>query len=56
MKRDGISESQVRARMSKQWLQAKKIALADFQLDNNEERLLFPQIFAIHQQLLNNAI
>ena len=56
MKRDGVSESQVRARMSKQWQQSKKTALADFQLNNNEERLLVPQILAIHQQLLNDAI
>ena len=56
MKRDGVSESQVRARMSKQWQQSKKIALADFQLINNDEQLLVPQILAIHQQLLNNAI
>ena len=56
MNRDGVSETQVRARMSKQWQQSKKTALADFHLNNNEERLLVPQILAIHQQLLNNAI
>ena len=56
MKRDGVTESQVLARMSKQWVQIKKIALADFQLNNNEERLLVPQILTIHQKLLNNAI
>ena len=45
MQRDNVTESQVLERMSKQWEQSRKIALADFHIINDEKQLLIPQSF-----------
>ena len=44
MQRDGSSEEEVRARMSKQWTDAQKIPLADFILNNDEKEPLLSQV------------
>lgn len=54
--RDGVSEDKVHERMEKQWQQSRKIKLAHFHVLNDEEQLSTPQIVAIHQQLLEQAI
>lgn len=54
--RDGVTESQVLERMSKQWEQSRKIELANFHVINDEKQLLTPQIVAIHQQILEQSI
>lgn len=53
MQRDDVKESDVRARMDKQWPEEKKIALADYLIDNSGDRLLLPQVLSVHRQLLN---
>jgi len=52
MVRDGIRKMEVEQRRSNQWGQAKKIGLADFIIENNEEELLIPQVLKIHQTLM----
>ena len=52
MQRDDVTESQVLKRMSKQWKQSQKIALAHFHIINDEKQLLIPQILEVHSLLL----
>ncbi len=53
MERDHISEEQVRARMRGQLPEADKVNLADFIIVNDGSELLLPQVWAIHQRLLD---
>ena len=56
MQRDGITESQVLERMSKQWDQSRKIELADFHIVNDEKQLLIPQVLEVHSLLLKQSV
>ena len=56
MQRDGITESQVLERMSKQWEQSRKIELADFHIVNDEKQLLVPQVLEVHSLLLKQFV
>ena len=56
MQRDGITESQVLDRMSKQWEQSRKIELAHFHILNNEKQLLIPQVLEVHSLLLKQSV
>jgi dephospho-CoA kinase len=49
--RDQASETQIRDRMSQQWSDHKKRPYADFQVENDEQDLLIPQILEIHHSL-----
>lgn len=51
MKRDNITEEQVKQRMKNQWTDAEKMKLSDFVIYNDETQLLIPQILAIHEKL-----
>lgn len=51
MERDGVSEAAVRARMARQWPEAKKLELADYRIENDGQHLLIPQVLSIHRQL-----
>ena len=51
MERDGASESEVRARMSRQWSDERKRELAGFEIVNDGQRALIPQIMELHNQL-----
>ncbi len=51
MERDGVSEADVRARMARQWPEARKVDQADFVIDNDGEHALVPQVLAIHRTL-----
>lgn len=52
MERDKISREAVLKRMSAQVNEELKMRLCDFVLHNNEQRLLIPQVIALHEQLL----
>ena len=52
IKRDHITEAEVRLRMNKQLSDEEKEKLADFILYNNEEQLLVTQILTLHEKLL----
>jgi dephospho-CoA kinase len=51
LERDGVSESEVRARMARQMPEEEKIKLADFIIDNSSNQLILPQILSIVQTL-----
>jgi len=51
MKRDGSDTKKVRERMVKQWPDAEKRKLASFELLNNNQDLIIPQIIKIDENL-----
>ncbi|MEX2588670.1 MAG: dephospho-CoA kinase [Chitinophagales bacterium] len=55
MKRDTVSEKEVRARMDKQWPQTHKNELADFIIHNDGENTLIPQVRELHKQFIEMA-
>ena len=55
IKRDKVSEKEVKARMNKQWDAALKVQKADFVIDNSEKAELIPQVRAIQQKLIKLA-
>ncbi|HPE35189.1 MAG TPA: dephospho-CoA kinase [Bacteroidales bacterium] len=52
MKRDQTTRAEVLHRMSRQWSDERKIPLADFIIHNNDNDLLLPQVYDVHQRLL----
>jgi dephospho-CoA kinase len=52
IKRDHITEAEVKLRMNKQLSDEEKEKQSDFILYNNEEQLLVTQILALHEKLL----
>lgn len=52
MKRDGVSEAQVLARMDKQFSDEKKEQMANYMIDNTAHQSVIMQVLALHQQLL----
>lgn len=55
MERDGITETEVRARLKNQLPQEEKVALADYLIENDGDKMLVPQVWAVHQKLLSRA-
>ncbi len=53
IKRDGITEKEVLARIKNQWSDIKKIKNADYVIKNYNSFLVIPQVLKIHQELLN---
>ncbi len=53
MKRDGVTEMQVKARMNKQFTDKQKLKMADYFIENNENHSLILQVLALHQQFLS---
>jgi dephospho-CoA kinase len=53
MKRDGISKSDVLTRMKSQLSQDRKLDLADFIIENDEERLVTPQVLDLHNKFVS---
>ncbi|MFL2569425.1 MAG: dephospho-CoA kinase [Flavobacteriales bacterium] len=51
LKRDDLSEKQVRQRMSHQWAEEKKISLSDYVITNDNSCLVMPQILSVHNAL-----
>jgi dephospho-CoA kinase len=54
MERDHISEAQVLARIQGQLPESEKLKLADFIIVNDGLQLLLPQVWDVHQSLLNS--
>lgn len=52
LNRDHISRKEVESRISKQWSDEKKIPLADFVINNDEQDLLLPQVLKMTEILL----
>ena len=51
LKRDDLSEKEVRQRMSNQWAEEKKISLSDYVIKNDNTCLVMPQILGVHSAL-----
>lgn len=51
LKRDDLSEKDVRLRMSHQWAEEKKISLSDYVITNDNSFLVMPQILSVHSAL-----
>ena len=51
LKRDNLSEKQVRQRMSHQLAEEKKISLSDYVITNDNSCLVTPQILSVHNAL-----
>jgi dephospho-CoA kinase len=54
-KRDNSSRAQVEAREAKQFTEARKRELADYIIENDETRLLIPQVLELHETFLQLA-
>jgi len=52
MARDKSDEAAVMARMNKQMNEQEKMRLCDYVINNNEEKLIVPQVLKIHEILL----
>lgn len=55
MKRDGLSEADVKKRMATQLQDTIKLKLCDFVIVNDERMGLLPQVLALHQKLIELA-
>jgi dephospho-CoA kinase len=55
MKRDNVTEEQVRERMKRQMSEEEKMKRCNAVLYNDEQTLLIPQVLLLHQQLLEKA-
>lgn len=51
LKRDDLSEKDVRQIMSHQWAEEKKISLSDYVITNDNSSLVMPQILSVHSAL-----
>ena len=52
MKRDGLTEAQVKARMDKQFSDEQKVSMADYFIENTENSSVILQVLNLHQQFL----
>lgn len=55
MKRNGITEEQVRQRIQNQWTDEQRIKLADYIIGNNDNELIIPQILEIDKKIRANG-
>ena len=53
MQRDSVTEAQVKARMDKQFTDKQKLKMADYFIENTENRSVITQVLDLHQQFLN---
>lgn len=55
-KRDNTTEDEINQRMQNQWTDEEKIKLADFVIDNSDDKLLVPQLLEVVNALKNNPV
>ena len=55
MKRDRVTEDEVRARINKQLSEEYKRALCQYEIINDDRQLLIPQVLQLHHQLMQLA-
>jgi dephospho-CoA kinase len=55
LSRDKTTSKLVMERMNRQWPDEKKIAMADYVVNNDDKHLLLPQIMKLHNQFLEIA-
>jgi dephospho-CoA kinase len=54
--RDKVSEEQVLARMNKQFTDEQKIKMADFFIENDEDKSIILQVLALHEEFLGERL
>lgn len=52
LKRDGLNKAEIENIMSRQWSDEEKTKKADWVIENNENKLLIPQVMKVHDALL----
>lgn len=55
-KRDQITKEKVLERIANQFPEEQKLALADFQIQNNEQEFIIPQVLQLHNLFMKEAI
>jgi len=55
-KRSGLSEEEIRKRMANQWTDEQRRPFCDFEVKNDDDQLILPKIYAIHEQLSHSII
>jgi len=55
MRRDGVGEEAVRARLLNQTSEEERLRIAHHVIHNDDTQLVIPQVLAIHEELLNYA-
>ena len=55
LKRDDITEAEIKSRMDNQWPDEKKIELADFVIENTDIDATKEQVIKVHEYLINTA-
>lgn len=53
MDRDKVSEEQVRERMKNQYNEEERLAMSDYIIENNNSKLIIPQILDLHHKLVS---
>ena len=56
IQRDQIPLNQIKERVRNQWPEERRTSLADFEITNDGNTLLLPQIMRIHQTLIQKGI
>lgn len=56
IKRDGVTEKQVKARLKHQWTEKERFKHSDYSIDNNGGTPVIPQIIKLHNKLLNETV
>lgn len=56
MQRDGVTAAQIRERMRNQIEETVKMKLCHYQIINDEQQLVIPQVLQLHQILLQKAV
>jgi dephospho-CoA kinase len=56
LRRDQLSEREIRARMASQWPSSEKIKLADFIINNDEIQPLIPQVLSVYASLTSQNV
>ncbi len=56
LRRDQLSEREIRARMASQWPSSEKIKQADFVINNDEIQPLIPQVLSVYASLTSQNV
>jgi dephospho-CoA kinase len=56
MRRDGLSEADIKSRDAKQFNEEKKLALADYAIKNDNSELVIPQVLALHELFIGSLV
>lgn len=55
LKRDHLTEAEIKSRISKQWAEEKKISLASYIIKNDGESFVIPQVVDIYNKLMKES-